>query len=51
VVALPHTAGNTHQGAERMLRDAIDQIGQLSRGEKLTHLLDPGAWPGRAGKV
>ncbi len=48
VVATPHTAGNTHQGAERMLRDAIDQIEQLAAGERLTHLLDPAIWPGRA---
>ncbi len=47
VVATPHSAGNTVQGAERMANGVIDQIEQLARGEKPTFLLDPKAWPGR----
>lgn len=47
VVAMPHSAGNTLQGAERMANGVIDQIEQLARGEKPTFLLDPNTWPGR----
>ncbi|MBN1685231.1 MAG: hydroxyacid dehydrogenase [Spirochaetales bacterium] len=50
VVATPHTASNTPQGSQRMSQGVVDQILQLFAGEKPASLLDPAAWPGRAGK-
>lgn len=48
VVATPHSAGNTLQGAARIMNGVIDQIEQLATGQRPTFLLDPAAWPGRA---
>ena len=49
VVSTPHLASNTPQGSQRMSQGVVDQILQLFAGEKPSSLLDPAAWPGRAG--
>jgi phosphoglycerate dehydrogenase-like enzyme len=49
VVATPHVASNTAEGIARMSNAVVDQIIQLFAGERPTSLIDPAAWPGRAG--
>ena len=49
VIATPHVASNTPQGSYRMSQGVVDQILQLFGGERPAHLIDPTAWPGRAG--
>ncbi len=50
VVATPHIASYTDGGLSAMGRGSVDQILQVIRGEKPAHLLNPDAWPGRAGR-
>ena len=49
VVATPHIASLTPQGSQRMSQGVVDQIFQLFAGEQPSSLIDPSAWPGRAG--
>jgi D-3-phosphoglycerate dehydrogenase len=49
VVATPHIASYTDGGLSAMGRGSVDQILQVIRGEKPANLLNPEAWPGRAG--
>jgi len=50
VVATPHIASYTDGGLAAMGRGSVDQILQVIRGERPGNLLNPAAWPGRAGK-
>ncbi len=50
VVATPHIASYTDGGLQAMGRGSVDQVLQVIRGEKPGNLLNPEAWPGRAGR-
>lgn len=47
VVATPHIGSFTDLGLARMGEGVVDQLLQIFRGERPTHLLNPEAWPGR----
>jgi phosphoglycerate dehydrogenase-like enzyme len=49
VVLTPHYAANTAQAIRRMSQGVVDQVLQVLAGERPACLIDPGAWPGRAG--
>jgi D-3-phosphoglycerate dehydrogenase len=49
VVNTPHLASNTAKGSWRMSQSVVDQILQLLAGQRPTFVIDPAAWPGRAG--
>jgi phosphoglycerate dehydrogenase-like enzyme len=51
VVATPHIASYTDGGLAAMGRGCVDQVLQLLHGEKPSNLLNPAAWPGRAGAL
>ncbi len=51
VVATPHIASYTDGGLAAMGRGSVDQVLQLIRGQRPSNLLNPAAWPGRAGKL
>ena len=51
VVATPHIASYTDGGLAAMGGGSVDQVLQLIRGERPSNLLNPAAWPGRAGKL
>jgi D-3-phosphoglycerate dehydrogenase len=51
VIATPHTAAFTAEGLKAMSAGIVDQILQVLRGEQPTFLVNPAAWPGRAGKT
>lgn len=50
VVVTPHIAAHTDQSVAAMFSGVVDQVLQVLQGERPPHLLDPAAWPGRAGK-
>jgi D-3-phosphoglycerate dehydrogenase len=50
VVVTPHIASNTGRGVWRMSQGVVDQVLQVLAGERPTYLLNPTAWPGRAGR-
>ena len=49
VVVTPHIASFTDNGVAGMMNGVADQIVQVLHGEKPPYLLNPEAWPGRAG--
>lgn len=49
VVATPHIASRTDGGTAAMGEGVATQLLQLLRGERPEHLVNPEAWPGRAG--
>ena len=49
VVATPHVASNTVEGIARISNAVVDQILELLAGDRPASLIDPAAWPGRAG--
>ncbi len=50
VVATPHIASYTDGGLEAMGRGSVDQVLQVIGGGRPEHLVNPAAWPGRAGR-
>ena len=50
VVVTPHIASFTDLGYRAMAEGAVEQVLQALRGERPPHLLNPEAWPGRAGQ-
>jgi phosphoglycerate dehydrogenase-like enzyme len=51
VVATPHIASFTDGGVQAMSQGSVDQVLQLIRSERPTNLVNPSAWPGRAGSL
>jgi phosphoglycerate dehydrogenase-like enzyme len=51
VVATPHIGSYTDLGTEALGEGAIQQVLQVLGGERPPHLLNPTAWPGRAGET
>lgn len=49
VVATPHISSFTDLGREAMSQGAVEQTLQVLRGERPPFLVNPEAWPGRAG--
>jgi D-3-phosphoglycerate dehydrogenase len=49
VVATPHVSSFTDLGREAMSQGAVEQTLQVLRGERPPFLVNPEAWPGRAG--
>jgi D-3-phosphoglycerate dehydrogenase len=47
VVATPHTAAYTDSGIKAMSEGIVEQILQVLRGERPSHLVNAAAWPGR----
>ena len=47
VVVTPHIASFTDLGTQAMSGGVVDQLIQISKGEKPPNLLDPAVWPGR----
>jgi len=50
VVVTPHIAAHTDRSVAAMFGGVVDQVLQVLQGERPPHLLDPAAWPGRAGQ-
>jgi D-3-phosphoglycerate dehydrogenase len=50
VVVTPHISSFTDLGYQAMAWGAVEQVLQALHGQRPPHLLNPAAWPGRAGQ-